>query len=58
MLLCYYDLRVSSANDTNWISKKAGRNYQWYQINKLRPRKNGRHVEDDIFKCIFLNEKV
>ena len=26
--------------------------------NTLRPRKNGRHLPDDIFKCIFLNENV
>ena len=25
-------------------------------INTLRPRQNGRHFADDIFKCIFLNE--
>ena len=25
-------------------------------INTLRPRQNGRHFTDDIFKCIFLNE--
>ena len=25
-------------------------------INTLRPRQNGRHFPDDIFKCIFLNE--
>ena len=24
----------------------------------LRPRQNGRHFPDDIFKCIFLNENV
>ena len=24
----------------------------------LRPRQNGRHFPDDIFKCIFLNEKA
>ena len=24
----------------------------------LRPRQNGRHFADDIFKCIFLNENV
>ena len=29
---------------------------QW--INTLRPRQNGRHFPDDIFKCIFLNENV
>ena len=30
--------------------------HQW--INTLRPRQNGRHFADDIFKCIFLNENV
>ena len=25
-------------------------------INSLRPRRNRRHLADDIFKCIFLNE--
>ena len=27
-------------------------------VNTLRPRWNGRHFADDIFKCIFLNENV
>ena len=30
----------------------------WININTLRPRQNGRHFPDDIFKCIFLNENV
>ena len=25
-------------------------------VNTLRPRQNGRHIADDIFKCILLNE--
>ena len=29
---------------------------QW--VNTLRPRQNGRHFADDIFKCIFLNVNV
>ena len=29
---------------------------QW--VNTLRPRHNGRHFADDIFKCILLNENV
>ena len=35
-------------------------NVMAYQItfNTLRPRLNGRHFPDDIFKCIFLNENV
>ena len=27
-------------------------------VNSLRPRQNGRHFADDIFKCIFLDENV
>ena len=27
-------------------------------FNTLRPRQNGRHFADDIFKCIFLNEDI
>ena len=27
-------------------------------FNTLRPRQNGHHFADDIFKCIFLNENV
>ena len=30
----------------------------WLNVNTLRPRPNGRHFADDIFKCIFLNENV
>ena len=26
-------------------------------FNTLRPKQNGRHFPDDIFKCIYLNEK-
>ena len=28
------------------------------QFNTLRPRQNGCHFADDIFKCIFLNENI
>ena len=27
-------------------------------VNTLRQRRNGRHFEDNIFKCIFLNQNV
>ena len=27
-------------------------------LNTLRPKQNGRHFADDVFKCIFLNENV
>ena len=32
--------------------------YQCLHINTLRPRQNGRHFADNIFKCIFLNENA
>ena len=32
-------------------------NFVWI-VNTLRPRQNGRHFADDIFKWIFLNENV
>ena len=28
------------------------------RLNTLKPRQNGRHFADDIFKCIFLNENA
>ena len=32
---------------------------KWFVLfNTLRPRQNGRHFADDIFKCIFLDENV
>ena len=27
-------------------------------LNTLRPRQNGRHTPDDVFRCIFLNENL
>ena len=27
-------------------------------VKTMRPRQNGRHFSDDIFKCIFLNENI
>ena len=31
---------------------------QHLKFNTLRPRQNGCHFADDVFKCIFLNENV
>ena len=39
-------------------------NFLWFHVfvqvsfNTLRPRQNGRHFPDDIFKCIFFNENI
>ena len=44
-----YILSNQSLLATNWVC---------HRINTLRPRQNGRHFADDIFKYIFLNENV
>ena len=31
---------------------------RWRVLNTLRPRQNGRHFPDDIFKCIFFNANI
>ena len=38
---------------THNVAVKSGK-----MVNTLRPRQNGRHFPDDIFKWIFLNENV
>ena len=35
-----------------------GEPFRRFYFNSLRPRQNGRHFANDIFKCIFLNENV
>ena len=53
----------------SWRRKEPGYQQPWYwlcwtriirslHVNALRPRQNGRHFADDIFKRIFLNENV
>ena len=58
-------LRVSTAI---WLNKVSSiiiflvrRNYVshcWLIVYTLGPRQNGRHITDDIFKCILLNKNV
>ena len=40
-----------------WSNSNIGDKTRW-TLNSLRPRQNGRHFADDIFKCIFFNENV
>ena len=47
---CEYDVGKHAASSK--IESKVNR----ARFNALRPRQNGRHFADDIFKCIFLNE--
>ena len=42
----------------NWHTPKHNKAWTACVINSLRPRQNGRHFPDDIFKWIFLNENV
>ena len=51
----YWPFVKGSACD-RWIPPYKGSVMR--SFNTLRPRQNGRHFPDDIFKCIFLNENV
>ena len=50
------------ATSAMWFDKRKGIMESRHRIsilfNTLRPRQNGRHFAEDIFKCIFLNENV
>ena len=49
VFICCEKIQLPDAKEWwNWISS----------FNTLRPRQNGRHFADDIFKCIFLNGNV
>ena len=52
MMLC-------SVNRRKWLTTLSLSNWQFlFRLNTLRPRQNGRHFPDDIFKWILLNENV
>ena len=65
-LLPYGRLNISVGLDKQWTSiiqdlwhymAALGLNFLKRNLfNTLRPRQNGRHFADDIFKCIFLNQ--
>ena len=52
-------LNVLTVFEPKWLSSHLKLQFIWSQVfyNTLRSRQNGRHFTDDIFKCIFLNEK-
>ena len=41
-----------------WLVAEWHQAITWGTVNTLRPRQNGRHFPDDIFKCIFLNQSI
>ena len=51
-------LKSCSQNKQIFKSQKIAGLYQSYALNTLRPRQNGCHFADDIFKCILLTENV
>ena len=51
----YYDVTVmDAAEEVHWNQLKMS--VAKICLNTLRPRQNGRHFPDDIFKCIFVNK--
>ena len=62
-----YNLQALTST-TNWwwfifccntsSTPKAKNHHSFKCLNTLRPRHNGRHFADSIFKCIFFNENV
>ena len=41
-----------------WLQTYCTNMKTWFILTHLRPRQNGRHFPDAIFKCIFLNENI
>ena len=53
MILCCDMEHIKAAlTPTGW------QQYKTFSFNTLRPRQDGCHFPDDIFKCIFLSENV
>ena len=54
--------RTEKQNICRWDNRQqretTGKTRYQFTFNTLRPRPNGRHFADDIFKSIFLNENV
>ena len=49
---------MAAGNDIKMAYGISWNNPAFREFNTLKPRQNGRHFADDIFKCIFLNENV
>ena len=62
VVIWYYTMELNenqfSIEFELWWIKKTFVKWSPDLFNTLRPRQNGRHFPDDIFKCIFLNENV
>ena len=65
MILCWSDIKTMTKfkgdprmEDKNNLKLIRLSLLLYTTINTLRPRQNGRHFAEDMFKCIFLNENV
>ena len=47
-----------SVADITLVADELAMQHPCHRVNTLRPRQNGRHFADDIYKWIFLNENV
>ena len=57
----YHQADKTLPHNTHYVIRNrtiASRLSYHHGINTLRPRKNGRHFADEIFKCIFLNDNA
>ena len=52
--VCQYSINVK----VSMLLGCHAQNTQWKWVNTLRPRQHGRHITDDTFKWIFLNENI
>ena len=59
MIACYWEATtLSHSLDHIWLISVETSYHGFGMVNTLRPRQNGCHFPDDIFKCIFLNESI
>ena len=59
----YINIRAEYTQESSILNNVVWKNTDVFfivlrAINTLRPRQNGHHFADDIFKCVFLNENV
>ena len=62
-LICFHVCFVTNTHKcdltiTLYVVKRTKSSVETKNVNTLRPRQNGRHFADDIFKSIFLNKNV
>ena len=53
-----YSVKIMNDSGDTKDKNSMGTIQHFFYLNTLRPRQNGRHFPDDIFKWIFLNENV